>query len=163
MRDSSKVLQVVSLREEDAVKVAHVDFCIRSDSLDPKAITLRLGIKPTRSWAKGEKYTGKAFNPKTRKVVQVRRTHPWGIWALNSAYLSSAKRVEQHVLCLLRKLEPKKALLQRYLADHKRYALRFVIWWEPLDAVGSYSLSSDVLKRMARLSHCTEFDFIGTE
>jgi hypothetical protein len=163
MSNPPKILQTLSLREEDAVKTTHVDFAIRSDALDPAALTAELGITPSRAWAMNEEYVGRAFDPDSRKTISVVRKRPWGLWAISSDEALTSKLVEQHALHLLNLLEPRKGLLTHYLREDSGYTLRFFIWWEPLDGHGSYQISSKTLRRLSEVVHYVEFECICLE
>jgi hypothetical protein len=163
MSSPPKLLQTLSFREEDAVKTTHIDFAIRSDSLDPVALTAELGITPSRAWAANEEYSGKALDPDSRKIVSVVRRRPWGLWAINSGDAVTSKLVEQHALHLLNLLEPRKGLLTDHLQEGSGYTLRFFIWWEPLDGHGSYQISRETLRRLSELAHYVEFECLCLE
>ncbi|MCC7355331.1 MAG: DUF4279 domain-containing protein [Anaerolineae bacterium] len=153
------VLQTISFAEEDAVKELHANYRIRSDDLDPAEITRSLGIQPSRSWVKYEKYLGKRFDPETEQVVPTwAKRPPWGMWSVNTEGIVLSKKVEQHLLYLLELLEPKADRIKYYL-EHCE-AISCYVWWEPFDGHGSYVISSDILKRMAALCHHMEFGVI---
>jgi hypothetical protein len=155
---NAKVLQVISF--EEATEEVSIEFRIRSDILDPGAITLALGIQPSRAFAKGEKYLSKSRDPKTKIFSQVWLKRPWGIWAIDSKSLTTEKRVEAHLESLLNILEPQKEQIKEYLDQAEKYTLSVYIWWKPMeDGIRSYELSSDFLARISSLSHFIEFGF----
>ncbi len=153
--------QIISFDYESMVKHVHVDYCFRSDILNPTALTMELGIQPSRAWAKYEKYLSRRYHPKTKKATHVQAHRPWGIWAIDTKALTS-KNPNDHIVYLLDTLQPKSALLQKYLDDKERYSIRFYIWWEPFDGHGSYEISREILERMIKLCHYIEFGFIST-
>jgi len=150
---------LVSFEEEDTTKTVFVDYRVRSDFLDPVVLTSEFGVTPTRSWAKNEEYISKALDPETRKTIQVKRKHPWGIWAVETRGLISSKKVEQHVLYLLDKLEPRKERIKRFLSKKNKYVISFYIRWEPVEIGGGYEVTSQTLRRMTSLCHYIEFNF----
>ncbi len=156
------LLQRISFDEDDVARKVLVDFCMQSDTLDPSAISLDLGIQPTRSFAKGEKYLGKQMDPQTKNIFTVWHERPWGIWAIDSESLVQTKRVEQHFVYLLNILEPKKEQIKRYLSQDKGFSVRFYVWWEPFPPSSSHTISSQVLARASELCHYIEFGFIYT-
>ncbi len=157
----TKVLQEISFDEELVAETVYVSFAIRSDVLDPKAITNLLGIQPSRAWAKGEQYLGKVFDPATKQVTQVWRPRYSGIWAIESKGMVESKRAEAHALYLLNLLEPAQEQLKHFLNLPETYTVRFYIRWEPKSGHGSYELSSSTLSKMTALCHYTEFSFIS--
>lgn len=143
---------------EDAKEI-YVDYCIRSNNLNPTEISTDLEIEPTRSWSKGDRYLGKQRDPVSGEIQQVWRNRPWGIWAINTKSLCNVGRVEEHIHYILNILEPNKGKIQKYLTLEEEYHLCFYIWWVPDGGTGSYEVSSDVLKRMAELCHNTIFGY----
>ena len=158
----NEILQVISFAEEENTKKVFVDFRIRSDILSPQEITQNLGVMPTQSWEKGEKYQGKARDPKTKQFYTIWREQPWGMWHLNTQGIVSDLRVEKHILYMLNLLEPSKKRLEQYLSRKEEYRISFYIHWEPIDDWGSYEVDHDVLRRMSALCHNVEFTFMAT-
>jgi hypothetical protein len=157
-----KMLQELYFDYNSVVKHVHIDYCIRSDFLDPVQVTEELGIKPSRAWAKGERYLSKVYSPKSKTVKENWKQRPWGIWALETKNLAT-KDAEEHLVYLLNLLEPKKEVIRKYMADKEKHTVRFYIWWEPFDGHGSYAISNEILERAATLCHYIEFGFIFRE
>lgn len=158
-----KRLQNIVFDEEAVTQTVHVEYSLRSDFLDPQALTSEVGILPSRYWAKGESYIGKSRNPDNGNVINVQRIHPWGIWALSTKDATELpKRVEAHIVYLIERLEPNKVKLQHYIST-PGMIVRFYIWWEPNDGHGSYEISALTMTKMAELSQFTEFGFLSSE
>lgn len=157
----TEVLQEISFDEEDVAKTVYIDFGMRSDVLDPQAVTSWLEIQPTRAWAKGEAYLSKTRDMMTKQLTQAWYKRPWGIWAIDSKGFVESKRIEAHILYLLALLEPKHEQVKFFLNRPEAYTVSFYIRWEPHSGHGSYEVASDTLRRMAALCHHIEFSFIG--
>ena len=153
------VLQEISFEEEDITKEVFVGFRIRSDILNPTALTSDLRIQPSRAWAKGDIIPSKRLNSQTGQPIK----RPWGMWHLDSKSLIQTKKVEQHFLYLLDILEPQKDQLRIYLQRPTEYKISFYIRWQPYEAAGSYVVSANTLARAASLCHSMEFSFIHNE
>jgi hypothetical protein len=150
--------QDISFEEKDNTKSVRVDYTVRSDFLNPETLTSEFGIQPVNSFAKGEKYLGKVRDVKTKKTVDVWRTRPWGIWRIDSRTLDPTyKKVEDHLVYLLKILEPSTDNIKKYLAQESKYSITFYIRWEPLDTYGSYEISGKSLKWAGELCHLIEF------
>src|SRR5687768_6653106 len=93
--------------EDSRCKASHALFSIRSDFLDPAAISTGLGIAPSQAWAKGEEYLSKA-GPRRR---------PWGMWHLSTEGVVASRSPEQQALYLLERLEPKADFLCRFVEN----------------------------------------------
>ena len=155
----NEILQTISFGE--AAKSVFVEFRIKSDNLDPKAISLELDLTPLRAFYLGEKYLGKSWDPDSRTIHQVWRERPTGIWAMHTEEFSQKlKKVEQHINYLLDILEPRKEIIKSYI-NRDDYLVSFVIWWEPLDGHGSFEIESKTLLRMAELCNYVEYTFIS--
>src|SRR4051794_18626655 len=117
--------------DDSRCKASHAMFSIRSDHLNPAAITAGLGIAPSRAWAKDEEYL--SFSGPHQ--------HPWGMWHLSTEGTVTSRSPEQQALYLLELLEPKVDFLQRFLKDSD-YLVVVQFWWESRDNIGGFSLSS---------------------
>jgi hypothetical protein len=137
-----------------------VDYAIRSDFLNPDALTAQLGIQPSRAWSAGDQYASKAYDPLSKTVNDIPGKHPWGLWGIDTKSLLT-KDPDQHLIHLLHLLEPKRNVIQTYLDDSIKYTVRFYIWWEPFDCHGGYTISSSSLMRAATLCQRIDFGFIS--
>jgi hypothetical protein len=137
--------------EDSRCKASHALFSIRSDHLVPAAVTAGLGITPSRAWAKDEEYLSQT-GPHRR---------PWGMWHLSTEGTVSSRSPEQQALYLLGLLEPRVDFLRRFLEDSD-YLVVVNFWWESLDTIGSFELSSRTIGRLARISNYIGFTVIGT-
>lgn len=137
-----------------------IDWAIRSDILEPRRITSELEIQPTRAYAKGERYLGRALDMETRGIVRCWNTHPWGSWAVETRGLVTANDVESHALRLLEMLEPRKEIIGRCLDRAEEYVIRCAIWWESNAGHGGFDLRSDIVARLAALCHYLQFTWV---
>jgi hypothetical protein len=122
-----------------------VSFGMRSDLLKPEEITASLGICPSHAFAKGDEYSSYSG---TRK-------RPTGVWQLRSEDAVSSSDLKDHLLYILGILEPRRDLIQSYIND-RNYYVDIRIWWEGSNAIGSFTVSSDIFARLASL--CKEFN-----
>lgn len=156
-------MQEFSFGESSLSRIT-VIYRIRSDNLDPAKISTELKILPSKAYSKGEKYLGKAFDPLTKSRIEVIREHPRGAWDIISENsISSLKSVEDHVLHLLTMLEPNMEKITFYLQDQSEYSISFYIGVETNDGIANFSLSSEIVDRMAHLSHFIEYGFLSLE
>ena len=153
-------LQTISFDEDSNTQSVYANFQVVGDSLNPVVVTKMLGIQPSRSWGKGEDYLGKELNLSSRKVREVQRKRPSGIWKLSSKGTVESKRAEEHLAYLLNLLEPKQALIEEYVKSPNQYIVKFYVHWEPQSESGSYELTQETLARMAHLCQYTEFYFL---
>ena len=137
--------------EDIRCKSSNTLFSIRSDRLDPAAITARIGITPSSAWVKHEEYLSKA-GPRRR---------PYGMWHLSTEGKVLSRSPEQQSLYLLRLLEPKTEFLQR-LAEDSDYLVIVKFWWESTDNIGGFELSSGTAARLAAICKYIGFTVIGT-
>lgn len=123
---------------EDGRNYVSVSIGLKSDDLDPVAVTRELGIEPTRAFRKGDVELGAG---RRRPVPR-----PWGVWSFEVA----GENVQDAVLSLLDKVGP---VRQRLSAVAQRSAAEVTvgIWWEPAGGQGGFSLPSDVWRRLAEV------------
>jgi hypothetical protein len=132
-----------SLHEGQRVSVS---FGIRGDSLVPEEVSLFLGLRASHAFAKGDEYHSVAGN----------RKRPWGVWQLRSELSVNSLNVADHARFLLDQLEPKREIIKRYI-ESKDFYVDIRIWCESYTETTSYTISSDILARLATL--CEEFNF----
>lgn len=155
-----KILQEIRFDQQtDLVKVT---FAMRGDDLQPAVITAELGIQPSWAFAKGESYIGRSIKPETKEIIHVPGERPWGVWAIDTKSFENNKEVQDHILYLINMLEPKREELEKYLERKEEFQIGFSIHWSPVGGYfGSYEVDSNILMRMSRLSHYTDFSFLG--
>jgi len=132
---------------EDPDYQVDVSFSLRSELLVPNEVTMRLGIQPSRAFAKGESY-------QRRTGV---RQHPWGLWVLSTEGKLSTNIAKDHAEYLANILEPKRAVISSYLED-PNYIVSIRIDWQTKYAEGGYTLPSRLLARLGLL--CNDFDMV---
>jgi hypothetical protein len=127
---------------------AHVNitFGVRGASLVPQEFTALLGIEPSHAFAKGDEcVSGKEI-----------RRRPWGVWQLRSEFFICSRNLEDHANFILKKLEPKRDLLTKYLTSDDMY-VDIRIWLESDSEIVSFAVNSRLFARLAGL--CQEFNF----
>lgn len=152
------ILQTVATGEFSKDKF--VEYVVRLEDLDPQVLSTELEIVPSRAFAKGE-YLRTYRDPRTGKDGKELYVHPWGLWVIDSKAIAVTEKLENHILYLLEKLEPKRDYIERYLRPVSKCTVSFYIWWRPNDGEGSYLISSQSLQRMSKLCHHTEFAFFA--
>jgi hypothetical protein len=155
------VLQDISFDENDAVKKVYVVYRIRSDHLVPQAVTSDLGVEPTRTITKGEKYLGNVFDIKTNSWIKKWSERQFSLWDIDSKSLQQFKKVKEHVGYLLSVLEPHFEQIHPYLLQEEEYIISFYIRWELSAEHGSYIIPGELLRRMGKLCHFVEFSYIS--
>jgi hypothetical protein len=137
--------------EDSRCKASHALFSVRSDILDPAAVTAGLGIGPSRAWAKGEEY----------QSARGRHRRPWGMWHLSTEGRVASRSPEQQALYLLGLLEPRAGFV-RLLLEDPAYLVLVKFWWESRDNIGGFELSSNTARRLAAVTNNIGFTVIGT-
>jgi hypothetical protein len=155
-----KVLQQISWAEEDETRNVFVEYQIRPDVMSPDTITSILGIQPTRSYAKGEEYLGKAYDPGVKKFIRELHKRPFNIWDFSSETVVNSKKVIDHLNYVLDIIEPKYERIQPFLANREEFYIRFYIRWEPIESHGSFTIPGETLIKMGKLCHFVETSFI---
>jgi hypothetical protein len=154
--------QAITSKEALTPKDALVSYIIRSDTLNPAAISDELGIQPAWAFAKGEDYKSKYLDPNKQSTEPQRYKRPWGIWAIDSSTVTDTREVEKHLEYLLSVLRPRKEQIEKYLRN-EAYSICFYITWESHDKLSGYSISSRVLKEAADLCHYIDFGVLFLE
>jgi hypothetical protein len=124
----------------------HITFGLRSDSLNPQEVTSLLGILPSHSFSKGDRYNSSAGI----------RERPFGVWQLRSELHVSSSNVQDHVDYILQQLENKQEILGLYLTNPDYY-VDIRVWWECPSETGGFAISSSKMQRLASI--CKEFNF----
>lgn len=124
------------------------NFSIRGDLLVPQDITGSLDLVPTIAWMKGDPF-------QTRTGVHHR---PWGIWSLRTDGLVNSADLEDHILFMLQRIEPKRARLVRYLED-PAYLVQVYLWYV---GESGYTVKSPLLSRLCSVCELVNFSFFET-
>ena len=135
------------LEENPACRETRAKFFVVGVNVNPDVLTERLGVTPTKAYAKGDAYTSKA-GPRVRE---------FGQWRVESSHLIKSTSTEKHAQAILKALESKKQLIQEYIKNSTD-RVGISIYWEATDtAYGGFTLKSDTLRRLTDL--CSEVDF----
>jgi hypothetical protein len=136
--------------ENPACKSTRVTFGITGMNVQPDLITKRFRIKPTRAFAAREPYKSKVGE----------RVRGFGQWAVESARLVQSRSTEKHALAVLTVLEPRKAVILRYIKETKD-RVYFSIRREASDGHGGFTLTSATIKRLINLCPEIHFHFVS--
>lgn len=132
--------------EVDGCDVARVELGVSGDQLVPELLTSMTQLEPSRAWRKGEPYKSKA-GP---------RRHGNTLWVITF----ESTDVETSALELLHRVEPVVDALRR-CANDADATISVGIWWEPHGGQGGFTVSSDVLRRLANLGERIDLYFPG--
>lgn len=136
-------------RSNPDCKTTHVLFRISADDLDPDSFSKELRLTATHSFKKGDKFgTG-----------QRARIRPWGVWQLSSEGKVRSKSPQRHAEYLLKRLEPKKEKIQKYLGSDK-YFVDIYFWWQSAGSGGGFALTSSLTQRLCRLCDFMSYTFV---
>ena len=124
-----------------------VTFGLRAKDLDPEEITSLLGIKASYAFKRGEKYRTRI--DKDRYGI---RKYPFGVWQLRSEECIVSDDFKEHVDCLARLLEPKRAQIGALLAREGMY-VDVRLWIESYENVYGFTLPSRQVLTLASLCH----------
>jgi hypothetical protein len=94
-----------------------------------------VGVKPTRSWAKGDDFP-------TKSIVGNKR--PWGMWRVTTQQ-NSSKSLEQHGQDLLALLKGKEAAFKELIARNDVY-VDIAIWLNAGGEPTGFQLRSETVK-----------------
>lgn len=130
----------------------HINFSIRTDTVEPDIITKELSIKPNRYLKKGDIVTSK-FSPR----VGYRE---WNLWTIDSEWtILKEETVSHHIEYLKKILLPKAEILKKYKEDN-RYELSFWIWVETDDAGFGLDLDENEMTFLNNFSNRVHFSLL---
>lgn len=134
-------IETFDIGQEPLPKIS-VNFGLRSDTLVPDEITKLIGTKPTYAFMKGDEFDSRSG----------RHERLWGIWQLRSCPNVSSGDLNAHIRYILDIIEPKRNVIEAFLKDSTYYA-EIRIRWKAEYSVCSFSLSSDLLRRLSAICH----------
>ena len=140
-------------RRLDKTMKTHLMFRVLGSDLIPAQITKSLGIAPTKAYEKNEEYTVPRIG-----CTRVRSS---GLWSFCTENFVSSTSVDEHAKYLLEQLEPRQAVIANLLRD-PLLRIGIPIWWEIDCEHGSFSIPSEIMRRLSFLCHELDFHFIGT-
>lgn len=150
------MLQDFTFDDIASVKALSVDYAIASIILIPDEITSKMGLRPNRAWARGDRYLGKEWDPERRVTREKWREKTRGLWALRSSDMVNSNVVGEHLESLLQLLEPRGDVIREYLEREKDYRVGFYIRSDVTAEAAGVTLSNKLLMRLCRLSHEVE-------
>lgn len=122
--------------DEPGKNVARVEFVLVSPILLPEDATAMIGLRPTRSFKKGD----------MTDRPDARTPRPWGLWA----YEVEAEDVETAAKALLAAVEGRLQSIRR-AAESAQARVSVSIWWEPDGGQGGFSLPAELMRRLCAL------------
>ena len=132
---------------DERVDDAKATFSIVGDRVVPAALTQRIGLEPSRSWAKGEEHSSRSG--------RVLKRHS-GMWALSFEDREMSSAVESLLAAVESRLNAAR------LAAHEVEAKMTVgLWWDPAAHQGGFTMSSDLFRRLAALGERIDIYFPG--
>jgi len=136
----------------------HIDFCVRSPMLRLDEISRLLGEEPSYGWEAGASYIGRM--KVGNEIRQVERQRPsFGVWHFDTSCFTSSDELEEHAVLLLDRFERCAKQIQR-LMENPDYTVALIVWHV---GPAGFALSSNVLSRLAAISHWMSFTCWETE
>jgi hypothetical protein len=151
-----KILQSYSRGEADDIKELDVDYTVSSDDFVPGLITKATGISPTESWSKGERFYRNVPCPATGEVKRHWAKRFTGLWRVSSKQKIEALYVNDHISYLLNVIEPASEYFKQ-LCKKEGYRVSFCVYRAQYDYQGTFVISADNMRRMAKLCHEIHF------
>jgi hypothetical protein len=130
-----------------------ISFMLSDDNLDPDIITANLGVKPDKSWRRGDKpyLNGFTQNEMPR--------HTFGRWLLNP-HCSPYEDFEEQLDKLIKRLEVLPPILKEYI---EAFDGGFVVGYSSGEVSIGFNLSPQIIQRMAALGLSIVFDIYPIE
>lgn len=132
-----------------------ITFGLVGDSLRVEDVSKAMGVGATRSFEKGDTFTG--HERVNGRVVEVDSRRPRGVWQLSTSDTVASDHIADHALALLQQLEPKLEALSQIRQSaglFSRVSICHV-------GSGGFALPSDLMKRISAL--CDEVSVICWE
>jgi len=139
----------VFVGEQENLQACNASLRITGDDLRPAEISELLGLQPTRSFEKGERY-----QLKSARIVE----YAIGAWHLSTEDYPS-KSLELHCRRLLDLLRAKLEILRR-LRDSGRYRVSVSLWWDSKGEGGSFNILGDTMSELSGMCGDVEFHII---
>lgn len=151
-----EVIQEISFNEEyDTIDVS-ICFVVKSATLDPRYISIGMGVEPTHSWKRCDTYQGRFLNKSSNKFETINRLRDFGIWKIDTSHLVSSKRLEEHMNYIVNLLGPKKDFIKQLLGDPK-LSVVIDIRKESSSATFGYDVNPLLLGRLLALCNLAIF------
>lgn len=125
----------------------YATLCLYHSDLDPRAITELLGIAPTDSHRKGDRFPPKAKQPAIATS---------GAWFFSSKGQVNSKDIRRHVDWILERLVGKEKVTNDLKA--KGYEIRINCYWASASGHGGPWLMPEQMKQMAEMGVEISFD-----
>ncbi|MBI5842738.1 MAG: DUF4279 domain-containing protein [Chloroflexi bacterium] len=131
------------------VRDPYVSFILRGKDIDPQDITNRLGIKPSRSFKKGD------YRSENKKW-------PHGYWELESTSYIESDNLRSHIEWLIDRLTPVKTDLKKLFQDISIESEISCFWILSKEHAG-LELSHQLLNKIVDLGLKLELDIYCAE
>jgi hypothetical protein len=118
---------------------------LKGKYLNPQVVTERLGIKPSKSFARGDVRSGD-------------KKWPHGYWALESSDFVDSTDPAYHFEWLLSKLKTVENELIKILEEDTSFVAKVSCFWIMSNEHASFTLSDQFLVRAVRLKLNIDFD-----
>lgn len=137
----------MNLPENPNCQKTYAAFRLLGDLLNPIEITSRLGIIPSKAFAKGQVWDKAGI-----------RNCATGIWKLSSKGHLETTSLENHLIFLLEQLEPITSGIIQSIGELSLQA-DFFCYWLSATGHGGPILSPTVLRRISNLQASLSLDF----
>lgn len=134
-----------SMVEKLRPRKLYVTFFLKGKFLNPQAVTDRLGIKPSKSFARGDVRSGD-------------KKWPHGYWALESSDFVDSTDPANHFEWLMNKLEMVEKELIKLLEEDTSFIAKVSCFWIMSNEHASFTLSDKLLVTAVRLKLKIDFD-----
>ena len=149
-RTDMNTLDTTGSATGNQLRKVFASFGVRAFKLNPKEITERLGIQPSHSFSRGDKY-----DTHLSKTIMGVRTRKFGVWQVSSEGVVKSDDLQDHIDYLVDLIRPKQVEIDALLADPDLY-LDVRLWIESRDVVNAFTLRSESVAFLASL--CREFN-----
>lgn len=136
MADDSEDIDVTEVRS------ITVDFGVRATALRPAEVTAALGLQPTRT----------IEGLSDRDLTTGRAHPPFGIWGISFVNPRTSNAPEEHLVSVLDLLEPRKEVIQGYLAAPDHF-VNLWLWIDTDMSTSGLGLSATTLRRASEFCH----------
>jgi hypothetical protein len=128
----------------------YASFCITEKELDPQRITNKLGIKPDKSFKRGE--------------IRNSDKRPWshGLWLIDSSQHVKSINLLVHINWLMKKIEPAQTKLKTILKEETIDAKLSCFWIMP-SSHEALVIEPKLLRQIAGLGIRLELDIYNSD
>jgi len=132
--------------EADRPSQVRVMLRINGTDLDPDEVSQCLGLRPTKSFRRGDSF--RAGGRMLRRA--------YGSWSLSTEGTACSDDLSEHSSRLLEWLAPAKAGLETYL-EQNNIGVAIAFWWAPSHGPVGFTLTAPIFRQLGEM--CKEFEF----